>query len=113
MANFTVSDGSNSVNLDLFYNYISDNTWSAGTGGAGQLPVDSGTWTSSQVAKRVIFRTSSGSQVMYFDGVPISASVGYPFDGIAAGTTGDGLILMSGGVLGASSNGVIRWTFNY
>lgn len=106
MATFKIDDGSSSVTLDLTYNYVYDNTWSCKK---GVLPVSSGTWTSSSTAQRVILRDSKGSQVLMMDHVPVRQSWGYPFRSSDVGTTADGLMLMSGGVMGATSMGVFAW----
>lgn len=103
MAIVRISDGSNSVDVDLVYNYVADNTWSCLP---GYFAASSGTWTSSRVAKRMIFRDEEGHQLFFLDGVDIKSSWGYPFTGIA-GTSGAGLVLRQGGLL----TGPIGWEF--
>lgn len=89
-----VSDGSNSVDITLEYSYWSDNTWSCLP---GYFSVKAGTWTSSRVHRRVLLVGPEG-QVLLLEGVPCSASVGYPFDGLK-GHYGDALKLDRGGAL--------------
>lgn len=89
-----VSDGTYAVDVPLDYSYVSDNTWSSLP---GYFSVQGGTWTSSRVNRRVLL-IAPDSQVLLLEGVPCSASVGYPFDGLK-GHFGDALKLDRGGAL--------------
>ena len=109
-ATFTFKDDPNTVDVVMVYNYVLSNTWSCAV---GMLPDNSGTWTSSGVANRVILNDSTGAQMAYMDGVPVHGSIGYPFDPADSGASGAGMVLSpTASGIGAASSGVFGWTLD-
>lgn len=104
-ATVTISNGTYSVDVELEYNYVSDNTWSCLPGYMG---ADSGTWTSHKSHQRIKLLNSKGKEMMVLEHVPVNVYVGDPLPHLVGKGPGPCLTPVSGGVLLGSD---VEWEF--
>jgi hypothetical protein len=104
MPKVKIFDDNYSVDVELDYDYITDNDW---TCLPGYLKSDEGNWTSSMLHQNIKLLDEDGIEVAALLQVPVKVSTGDPLGDLAGKGPGKCLVSTKGGVM----SGEVWWQF--